>query len=60
MRRESHVLFWESARVRFPRATRHSERRHSGIAMLTPATAHGGNAATVLAARHGAMLSAHA
>jgi putative transposase len=36
------------------------EHRHSGIAMLTPATVHEGNAATVLAARHGAMLAAHA
>jgi putative transposase len=36
------------------------EHRHSGIAMLTPATVHEGNANAVLAARHGAMLAAHA
>lgn len=36
------------------------EHRHSGIAMLTPATVHAGNAHTVLAARHDAMLIAHA
>ena len=36
------------------------EHRHSGIAMLTPATVHEGNAHTVLAARHAAMLAAHA
>ncbi len=36
------------------------EHRHSGIEMLTPATVHEGNAGTVLAARHAAMLAAHA
>ena len=36
------------------------EHRHSGIAMLTPATVHEGNGVAVLAARHGAMLAAHA
>ncbi len=36
------------------------EHRHSGIVMLTPATVHDGKADTVLAARHAAMLSAHA
>ena len=37
-----------------------TQHRHSGIAMLTPATVHEGNGAAVLAARHGAMLAAHA
>jgi putative transposase len=36
-----------------------NEHRHSGIAMLTPATVHAGNAQTVLAARHDAMLVAY-
>lgn len=36
------------------------EHRHSGITMLTPATVHNGNADAVLAARHAAMLVAHA
>lgn len=36
------------------------EHRHSGIAMLTPATVHDGKADTVLAERHAAMLIAHA
>jgi putative transposase len=36
-----------------------NEHRHSGIAMLTPATVHAGDSKTVLAARHGAMLVAH-
>ena len=36
-----------------------NEHRHSGIAMLTPATVHAGNAKTVLAARHDSMLVAH-
>jgi putative transposase len=36
-----------------------NEHRHSGIAMLTPATVHSGDAKKVLAARHDAMLIAH-
>jgi len=36
------------------------EHRHSGIAMLTPATVHNGKADIVLADRHAAMLIAHA
>lgn len=36
------------------------EHRHSGIAMLTPATVHDGRADTVLANRHAAKLTAHA
>jgi len=36
-----------------------NEHRHSGIAMLTPATVHAGDPKTVLAARHDAMLVAH-
>lgn len=59
MRRESHVRFWESARVRVPRATRHNEHRHSGISLLTPAMLHHGSAAHVLAARHDVMLAAY-
>ncbi len=35
------------------------EHRHSGIAMLTPATVHLGDASTVLSARHRAMLAAY-
>jgi putative transposase len=34
------------------------EHRHSGIAMLTPAVVHAGEAAAVLGARHRVMLSA--
>lgn len=36
------------------------EHRHAGIAMLTPATVHQGNANVVLAARHATMILAHA
>jgi putative transposase len=46
--------------VRFPRATQHNEHRHSGIAMLTPATVHAGEADAVLDARHRVMLTAYA
>jgi hypothetical protein len=38
----------------------HITKRHSGIAMLTPATVHEGHADRVLGARHIAMLAAHA
>jgi len=37
-----------------------NEHRHSGIAMLTPAVVHAGEAAAVLGARHRVMLSAYA
>ena len=37
-----------------------NEHRHSGIAMLTPAVVHAGEAAAVLGARHRVMLNAHA
>lgn len=63
MRRESHVRFWESARVRIPRATRHGEHRHSGIALLTPEDVHQGRVAhrrnarqTVLSSRPGRLI----
>ncbi|MGH7837762.1 MAG: hypothetical protein ACREQC_08060 [Candidatus Binataceae bacterium] len=46
--------------MKSPCATQHFEHRHSGIAMLTPATVHEGKAEAVLAARHAAMLAAHA
>jgi putative transposase len=36
------------------------EHRHSGIAMLTPATVHAGEADAVLDARHRVMLTAYA
>jgi hypothetical protein len=35
------------------------EHRHSGVAMLTPATVHNGDADAVLRARHAAMLVAY-